>query len=205
MPVTLAALTEFAYGVTWEIDEPARRTSHAVLAGGRVWLIDPVDEAEALRRTAALGEPTAVIQLIDRHNRDCAAIASRLGVPHLRVPAAVPDSPFEAITVLDVRGWHETALWWPERELLVVAETLGTAAVFTTGHGAVGLHPLLRPLPPGALRRFAPEHLLVGHGPPVHGAAARAGVDWAYAHARTDLVRLPLAIARIAGRLRRRS
>jgi hypothetical protein len=197
MTMKIAALSEFAYGVTWEIEESARRTSHAVLADGRVWLIDPVDEPEAMERVAALGEPAAVLQLIDRHNRDCAAIAARLGVPHLSVPDAVPDSPFRAIRVLRMRRWRETALWWAEKELLVVAETIGTAEVFTTGHGAVGMHPILRPLPPGALRGIAPEHLLVGHGPPVHGAAAREGVEWAYAHARRDLARLPLTFARL--------
>jgi hypothetical protein len=197
MTVKLAALSEFAFGVTWEIDESARRTSHAVLADGRVWLVDPVDQPEAMERAAALGEPAGVLQLIDRHNRDCAAIAARLGVPHLSVPDAVPGAPFQAIPVLRMRRWRETALWWAEKEVLVVAEALGTAEVFTTGHGAVGMHPILRPRPPRALRGFAPEHLLVGHGAPVHGRAARGGVDWAYAHARRDLARLPLTFARL--------
>ena len=49
------------------------------------------------RAGAALGEPAGVVQLLDRHNRDCAAVAAELGVPHLVVPDAVPDSPFEAI------------------------------------------------------------------------------------------------------------
>jgi hypothetical protein len=199
-PVTLAALSEFTLGVTWEVDEAARRTSHAVRTDdGRVWLIDPVDDPEALRRATALGEPAAVLQLIDRHNRDCAAIAARLGVPHLDVPDAVPDSPFRAIPVLRMKRWRETALWWPERELLVVAETIGTAEPFTAGgHGAAGMHPILRPRPPKALRGYRPEHLLCGHGPPAHGAAARDGVEWAYAHARSDIPRLLLALPRIA-------
>jgi hypothetical protein len=197
MTVKIAALSEYALGISWEIEESARRTSHAVLHDGRVWLIDPVDHPEAMERVGALGEPAAVLQLIDRHNRDCAAIAARLGVPHLSVPDAVPDSPFRAIPVLRMRRWRETALWWAEKEVLVVAEAIGTAEVFTTGHGAVGLHPILRPLPPGALRGFTPEHLLPGHGPPVHGAAAREGIAWAYAHARRDLLRLPLTFARL--------
>jgi hypothetical protein len=194
----LASLSEFALGLTWQIEEAAMRTSHAVLAGGRVWLVDPVDEPEAMERARALGEPAAVVQLIDRHNRDCASIAQRLGVPHLRMPDAVPDSPFEAFPVLRLKRWRETALWWPEQRLLVVAEAIGTGPVFTTGHGAAGMHPILRPLPPGALRGYEPEHLLCGHGPPVHGPAARGAVDWAYAHARRDLPRLPLAFARLA-------
>src|SRR3954451_65160 len=194
----LASLSEFALGLTWQIEEAAMRTSHAVLESGRVWLVDPVDEPEAMERARALGEPAAVVQLIDRHNRDCASIAQRLGVPHLRMPGAVPDSPFEAIPVLRLKRWRETALWWPEQRLLLVAEAIGTGPVFTTGHGAAGMHPILRPLPPGALRGYEPEHLLCGHGPPVHGPAARGAVDWAYAPARRDLLLLPLAFARLA-------
>jgi hypothetical protein len=198
MAVTIAALSEFALGVSWEIEEATKRTSHAVLAAGRVWLIDPVDHPDAMARVAALGEPAGVLQLVDRHNRDCAAIAERLGVPHLNVPDAVPGSPFRAIPVLRLPRWRETALWWAEKEVLVVAEAIGTAEVFTTGHGAAGMHPFLRPLPPGALRGLEPEHLLTGHGPPVHGTAARGAIEWAYAHARRDLVRLPLTFARLA-------
>ena len=96
--------------------------------GDGVWFVDPVDVPEAMERAAALGAPAGVIQLLDRHNRDCAAIAARLGVPHLKVPDAVPGSPFEVVRVLDVPGWHEAALWWPEHRVLVVAELIGTNA-----------------------------------------------------------------------------
>jgi hypothetical protein len=198
MPVEIRALSEFTLGLTWEVAEAARRTSHAIRAeDGRVWLVDPVDHPDAMARVAALGEPAAVLQLIDRHNRDCAAIAARLGVPHLEVPDAVADSPFRAIAVLRSKRWRETALWWPERDLLVVAEAIGTAAAFTAGHGAVGMHPILRARPPKALRGYRPEHLLCGHGPPVHGAAARDGVEFAYAHARSDIPRLLVAVPRL--------
>jgi hypothetical protein len=100
--------------------------------------------------------------------------------------------------VLGLKRWREAALWWPAHRLLVVAETIGTGPVFTTGHGAAGMHPILRPRPPRALRGYEPEHLLCGHGAPVHGPAARDAVEWAYAHARRDLPRLPLAFARLA-------
>src|SRR4051794_16022 len=200
MAVEIHAVSEFTLGVTWEIAESTRRTSHAIRTDdGRVWLVDPVDHPEAMARVAALGEPAAVLQLIDRHNRDCAAIAARLGVPHLQMPDAVPDSPLQVVPILRMKRWREVALWWPERELLAVAEALGTVGVFTAGgHGTVGMHPILRPRPPAALREYRPEHLLVGHGPPVHGAEARAGVEWAYAHARSDIPRLLLSIPRLA-------
>ena len=185
-------------GVSWLMDEPMHRTSHALAIDGRVWLVDPVDHPEAMERVAALGPPAGVLQLIDRHNRDCAAIARRLGIEHHTVPGAVPDTPLETIAVLRLPRWRETALWWPQREVLVVAETIGTAEAFTAGHGAVGIHPLLRLLPPRALGATRPDHLLSGHGPPVSGPDARDGVDWAYAHARRDVPRLLLALPRLA-------
>jgi hypothetical protein len=182
-----ATYEEGPWGLSWVIDEPLTRTSHALADGGRVWLVDPVDEPEALERALALGTPAAVLQLLDRHGRDCAALAARLGVPHLKVPRAVPDSPFDAVQVLHVRGWHEAALWWPERRVLVVAETLGTNGLYRMGPGAVGVHLLLRAKPPGALRAFTPDHLLVGHGAGVHDGDAGRGVAAAYDRARRDL------------------
>ena len=116
-----------------------------------------------------------MLQLINRHNRDCAAIAARLGVPHLVMPAAVPESPFEAVPVPAVPGWKETALWWPERRTLVVTEAIGTARYYCAPGQPVGVNPLLRLLrPPAALLRFAPEHLLVGHGAGLHENTAAA-------------------------------
>jgi NAD-dependent oxidoreductase involved in siderophore biosynthesis len=76
------------------------RTSHAIVADEQVWLVDPVDHPEALDRAVALGTPAGVLQLLDRHGRDCAALATRLGVPHLINPDQVPGSPFAALPVL---------------------------------------------------------------------------------------------------------
>ena len=61
-------------GFGWISPEPRfmQRTSHALVAGGKVWLIDPVLEDGALERIRALGEPAGVLQLLDRHGRDCA-------------------------------------------------------------------------------------------------------------------------------------
>ena len=196
--VKLARVDEHPFGITWQIDESGARASHALKVDGRVWIIDPVDHPAALDRIEALGPVAGVIQLIDRHNRDCAAIAGRLGVPHLRVPGEVAGTPLEVVRILDLRRWSEVALWWPDREVLVVSEMLGTVDAFTAGHGAVGMHPILRPLPPKALRGMRPEYLLVGHGPPVSGPDARDGVEWAYDHARGDIPRLFATVGRIA-------
>jgi len=189
---------EFPSGFSWFPDETLTRTSHALDTGDGVWLVDPVDVAEALDRAAALGPPAGVVQLLDRHNRDCAAVAARLGVPHLRVPTAVAGSPFAAVPVLKVPGWHEVALWWAERRVLVVPETIGTNDLYAVGSGPAGVHPLLRALPPGGLRGYAPEHLLVGHGRGVHGPEASAALASAYDRSRRDLPRLAARLAAMA-------
>jgi hypothetical protein len=184
-------------GFSWIVDESATRTSHALANEGRVWLVDPVRDESMLRRAGGLGRPAAVIQLLDRHNRDCAAIATELDVPHLVVPDAVPDSPFEAIRLTRRRAWRETALWWPVARTLVVAEALGTNEFFAAGHETVGVHLLLRLTPPrDVLGRLAPEHLLVGHGPGLHGPAAAEGLRRALNHSRGGLPRL---LSRVPG------
>jgi hypothetical protein len=183
-------------GVSWTLREAMARTSHALADDGRVWLIDPVDAPEALAAVADLGRPAAVVQLLDRHPRDCAALAERLGVPHLRLPEALPDSPFEIVPVLDLPRWREVALWWPARRALAVAEAVGTSPFYTAGSGAAGIHALLRLLPPGRLRDYAPEHLLPGHGRPLHGPAAAAALEHAYRRSRRDVPRLLAAIPR---------
>ncbi len=191
---------EHAAGLTWVCGDPLTRTSHALAHDGRVWLIDPVDDAEALERAHALGKPTAIVQLLDRHPRDCAALALRLEVPVHRLPDRLPDAPFEVVDVLGLPLWREKALWWPATRTLVVAEVVGTNDIYTTGRGPAGIHPFLRARPPGVLRRFTPENLLVGHGPGVHGAAAAAALEHAYARTRADLPRLLVQLPGIARR-----
>lgn len=169
--------TDFGFG--WIAAEPAllQRASHALAAGGHVWLVDPVDGPGLEERVRALGEPAGVIQLIDRHDRDCAPLAARLGVPHQRVPfAGVPGSPFEARRVLDVPGWREVALWWEAERVLVCTEALGTVSYFPGPDEQLGVHPFLRLYQPRGLRDMArclaPGHVLVGHGEGIHGDGA---------------------------------
>jgi hypothetical protein len=187
-------------GFSWITDDAMTRTSHALGDGERVWLVDPVDWPEAILRAQTLGRPAAVLQLLDRHNRDCAAIAERLGIPHLVAPASVPDSPFEVIDVKRSKRWQEVALWWPERRVLVVAEAVGSNAFFTIGDDPVGVHPTLKLAPPRMLARFKPEHLLVGHGEGVHGTGNSAALHAALGRSRLSALRwavaLPLRIVR---------
>ena len=193
-------LDESPAGLTWVVDEPIARSSHALVDQGRVWLIDPTDQPAALERALALGRPVAVLQLLDRHNRDCAALATRLGVPHLRVPAILPDTPFAVIPVANVSVWREVALWWPEARVLVVAEAIGTASTYAPGPLGAGVSVGLRLWPPRRLAACGPEHLLVGHGPALHGPGATAALHEAISRSRRDLPRalvaLPAALAK---------
>ena len=186
-----------ADGFSWIVDEPMTRTSHALAVDGRVWLVDPVDWPDAIERARGLGEPAGVLQLLDRHNRDCTALAERHQVPHLVTPDEVSGSPFLCIRVKRMRRWAETALWRPETKTLVVAEAVGTNAFYTGGADALGVHLLLRMTPPNALAAFEPEHLLVGHGEGLHGPAAAASLMRALARSRRALpgvlLRLPFS------------
>ena len=69
--------TDFSFG--W-VDETGSvpRTSHALAADGRVWVIDPVLVDGLEERLRALGEPAGVLVLLDRHQRDSRAVAALL-------------------------------------------------------------------------------------------------------------------------------
>jgi hypothetical protein len=178
--VTAVRFSETAgVGLSWTASDPPllERASHALAPGGRVWLVDPVDAPGVEERVRALGEPAGVVQLVDRHARDCAPLAERLGVRHLRLPfGGVPGTPFAALPILDVPGWREVALWWPEPNVVVCAEALGTATYFRAPGERIGLHPVFRLHTPRGLRALAetlaPAHILVGHGDAVHGPEA---------------------------------
>ena len=171
----MRVVDEIAHAVGWMAEERMARTSHALEVDGRVWLFDVVDWPGLDERVQELGEPAGVVQLLDRHNRDCAAVARRLGVPHHVVPRALAGTPFELRPVVQLRWWREVALWWPERRLLLVADAVGTIPFFRAGAEPAGLHPVLRLRPPRSLRGLEPDHLLVGprRGDPSPSGRAR--------------------------------
>jgi hypothetical protein len=179
---------ELDCGFGWLQEERMTRTSHALVEDARVWLLDPLDVPGLDDRVSGLGEPAGVVQLLDRHNRDCASIAARLAVPHHFVPDEVPDSPFEVVRVLRWRRWREDALWWPERRILVTADAVGTNRLLA-GRDRAGVHPLLRLVPPRVLGRYDPRHLLVGHGEGLHGEEAAPALQHALATALTGIPR----------------
>jgi hypothetical protein len=130
-----------------------------------------------------------VVQLLDRHNRDCRAVAERLGLPlHVTPFAGVDGAPFEVAKVLDVPGWHEAALWFPDERILVCADAVGSAPYFRAQGERVGVHPLLRLWPPKSLDRFEPLQLLLGHG---EGLAGEAAAEALHAALRTSRRRIP--------------
>ena len=184
----------------WIEDGSMSRTSHALAVDGRVWLTDPVDGEGVEQRVRSLGEPAGVIQLIDRHNRDSAALAARLGVPLHIAPLSLPETPFRFLPLLRGRWWKEVALWWPERRILVCADALGTVPFFRAGDEPAGLHPFFRLKRPRALAGLGVEHLLVGHGEGIHGEAASAAVEHAV---RTGRRRFPRWLAGIPTIVRR--
>lgn len=190
---------EFDAGFTWVVDEQMQRASHALSIDGRVWLIDPVAWEPALERARELGEPAGVVQLLDRHRRDCAATAARFGVELHVLPEALPGTPLEPQRLVNRSWWREVVLWWPGQELLVVPEAVGTAGYFALGR-PLGVHPMLRLTPPFSLRQYTPRAILVGHGPSLHEGAA-AALEQALQHARSDV---PRAIAKLPRMLKRR-
>jgi hypothetical protein len=166
---------EFEHGFGWsDVDDRLPRTSHAIRAGGRVWLTDVVDGEGLDGRIVALGEPAGVVQLIDRHKRDCAAVADRLGVPLRVTPFAdVEGAPFVAFPIVRQRFWREVALWFAEQRILVCGDALGSLSYFRAPGEPFGVHPALRLFPPRkALAALEPEHILFGHGTGFHGPEA---------------------------------
>ena len=181
--------TDFGFG--WIVEEFLQRCSHALVVEGRVWLIDPLDAEGVDDRVRAVGEPAGVIQLLDRHRRDCASFAERFGVSHHAVPRGpVGGAPFDFLDVRRSRKWDEVALWWHERRVLVCADAVGTVPELRVGGEPLALHPLLRLAPPRqSLGSVEPRHILSGHGEGVHGDKAAPALREALATARRRLPR----------------
>jgi len=181
---------EFEHGFGWTLEgERLQRTSHAVLSRGSVWLTDVVDGPGLDERIYALGEPAGVVQLIDRHERDGAAVAERLGVDlHVTPATDVPGAPFAVLPILQRRFWREVALWFPDERALVCGDALGSLGYFCARGEPFGVHPFLRLAPPRrALGGLEPEHILFGHGEGFHGPQAGPALSEALATARRRL------------------
>jgi hypothetical protein len=179
-------------GFGWIETGGIRRCAHALAREGQVWLVDPFEWEGLEERVHESGEVAGVIQLLDRHARDCAVIAARHGVPHHAPPyGAGHGLPFEIVPLLRRRWWQEAALWWPEERVLACAEALGSARYFHAADETFGVHPALRLTPPRRLAGRAPLHILFGHGEGVHGETAAPALAQAL---RTSRRRLPATL-----------
>ncbi len=195
-PADVEVVDRFDRGVGWLAfpDEAMQRASHALVGDdGRVWVVEPVDVEGVDDLLAEYGEVAGTVVLMDRHERDAGPIARRHDVP-VYVPAwmgGVADSigtrverfdgtlgGFSVERVIDNPLWQEATLF--DGETLVVPEALGTVPYFRAAGERLGVHPLLRPLPPRSLRAYDPDRLLVGHGAGLTtdvGAGIREAID----------------------------
>lgn len=180
-------------GLSWMAhpEETFRRTSHALVADGAVWLVDPVDGAGLDEALAELGPVAGVAVLSAYHLRDAGAVAARHGVavhvpgpfdsvadridgPVERFAGELADTGFRAVEVGNPL-WSEVALSHPDRETLVVGDALTTADYHTTADRDLMVTPYLAPWPPRESLSGRPvERVLVGHGRGVFEDAAAA-------------------------------
>ena len=213
LPALHVDWSEHEVGFSWKPvgDGAAERHSHALRDGdGGVWLVDPIDCLGLDDEIETIGAVVGVIVLFGRHVRDAEPIALRHGAP-MHVPTMtiaagsnastydteLPGTPFTVVPVRDFGSiWHERALWWPENGVLVVAESLGSAASFRAGTDArLAVHPLLRIAPPrAAFRQASPRVVLCGHGPAITDGAA-AAVQLALDESRRKAPRFALGAA----------
>lgn len=193
MSETLAVRDRWDGGMSWTIEgDRMHRTSHALVDGSDVWLVDPVDAPDLDEELAELGDVKGVVVLLDRHKRDSAAVATRHDVPvYLPAPlsvvaddlrcktevfaGAIPGTGYRTITLTNNSLWREVALYDDESATLVVPEALGTADALTASDERLGVHMALRLFPPKeALGGLRPERILVGHGEGIFDDAAVA-------------------------------
>lgn len=193
MSPTLDVVDRWDGGISWTLeDDEMHRTSHALTTEVGVWVVDPLDAPGLDDELEDLGDVAGVTVLLDRHRRDGGPVARRHDVPVTlpgplasvareltveteRTTSTLPGTGFEVIRLVSNRGWREVALLDEERSTLVVPEAVGTVDMFTTGDERLGVHPLLRLLPPrDALGGLDPDRVLVGHGPGVFDDAAEA-------------------------------
>jgi hypothetical protein len=192
--------------------DPMSRSSCAITVTGGCLIVDPVDVPGLDAALARIRPVLGVVTLLDRHQRDAAQIAARLGVPRLMPVALGGDGVrvegVEERTVIDRSGWHEALLWLPGRRLLVCAETLGTAGAFLARpRDRLGMHPLVRPFPPRrAFHGLDPAAIAVGHGAPLRegaGEALRRTLRRARLQLPRHWLRLPVAALRASRSARR--
>jgi len=169
-------------------EEGMQRASHAFDTEDGVYVVDPVDFGDLDDHLAELGDVAGVVLTLARHERDCATVAERHDVP-VFVPEFFGEPSMDADTeplrgvlarfdvrrVLNTPFWNEVALWDDETGELWVSEAVGTVSFSTTGPEELGVHPMLRALPPRKqLGDLSPGELYCGHGAGVTTGATAA-------------------------------
>jgi hypothetical protein len=188
-------VTEWDGGFSWVAhpEEGMQRASHALRESDAVWIVDPVDFEGLDERLAEAGDVAGVAVLLDRHERDASAVARRhdvavhvpawmdgvaggIDAPVERFEGRLGDTSYRARRVLDSRVWQEAALF--DDATLLVPEAVGTATYFRAKGERLGVHPMLRLLPPRRqLGGLDPERVLTGHGAGVFEDGAEALAD----------------------------
>ena len=172
-------------------DERMQRASHAFRTDDGVYVVDPVDVDDLDEHLAALGDVAGVVLTLDRHERDSAAVARRHDVPVYvpeffgRTDLDADTEPlrgvldrFDVIPVVNNAFWSEVALWDDDSGELWVSEAVGTVDYYTTSDETLGVHPMLRALPPRKkLGELSPGELYCGHGAGVTTGATQALQD----------------------------
>jgi hypothetical protein len=183
---TLREIDRFEGGVGWIAypEETMERASHALDTDDGLWLVDPVDADNLDDLLAEFGEVTGVVVCLDRHKRDAAAIArrhdvtvhlptwmsgvaSKIDAPINRFTGQLGETGYELFELRDssLPPWQEAGLYNADTGTLVVPESVGTADYFRLDDERLGVHPMLRLMPPrDVLGRYSPDRILVGHG-----------------------------------------
>ena len=171
VPRKLLTVDESDLGISWVLDESMQRACARDPRRGQ-GLVRRPDRGRRHRRPRrrpwrARGRPAAArppqprLRRGGRATRDRAAERARRGA---RVA---------------VRGDQGAAVPRVEGDGALVARAPGARGRRDRRHepdhqrrrdGGVGMHPMLRALPPKSMRGYDPEHLLTGHGAPIHGA-----------------------------------
>ncbi|MBI3971396.1 MAG: MBL fold metallo-hydrolase [Chloroflexi bacterium] len=206
MTVRLHGRFDGGFGWNAQPGEYLARSSTALAEGGKVWLIDPIRVPGLEDMWRRLGELAGIVVTLARHDRDAGWLATLHGVPiylphslgdvrfdaHAeRVDDRVPNSPLRLIAV-DGRGpikwWRESAVWWPERRVLVTGDVLGNAGYFVLPEERLAVHPLRRFSPPVELSALRPDRVYPGHGQSIAQGAA-AAVEHAIRTSRSEALR----------------
>jgi hypothetical protein len=192
-PTDVTTIDRYADGVGWiaHPGETMQRASHAIATEAGVLVVDPVDGPGVDGLIDEFGELAGIVVTFDQHSRDAVDVAARHDVPIYvpepvragktlrrngadggnggpsieRIADTVPGTALDVVVLHERRAWGEVALYRDRDGVLYVPESVGTAAYFRATGERLGVHPMIRPIPPRRqLSGMSPDRLLVAHG-----------------------------------------